>query len=310
MDRLFSTLEIRSTDDERREFEGVANTAALDDHGTVVEPSGARFSLPIPLLWMHDQQTPVGEITHAELRGGKWYVRGTIRKVTEPGAVKDATDRAWHNVKYQLVRGLSIGFKSLKEKGNRFLEWAWRELSLVTIPSNQEASIVSVRSAYLAASGDPAPLPGVSGPSSQSNPRHGKMTTQEQIQQHENSRAAKVARQVALMERAGAEGSTLGETEAEEYDTLTRDVESIDGHLARLNSLKVATEARAVPVVASTLPRRRCRGAVCPSCRFGRTRNPVSPSRATSWRWRSRRATRMRPRSTRSGHGATSPTRS
>ncbi len=163
MEQLFGTLEIRSSDDELREFTGIANTAALDSHGTVIEPSGARFALPIPLLWFHDQRTPVGEITHAELRNGAWHVKGTIRKVLEPGKVKDATDQAWHSLKYKLVRGLSIGFASLKEQGNRFIEWAWRELSLVTIPSNQEASIVSVRSAYLAASGDNSvKSPGVS----------------------------------------------------------------------------------------------------------------------------------------------------
>jgi HK97 family phage major capsid protein/HK97 family phage prohead protease len=246
MERLFATLELRSTDDELRQFEGIANSAALDDHGTIVEPNGARFSLPIPLLWFHDQQNPVGEITHAELRSGnQWFVRGTIRKVTEPGRVKDATDQAWHSVKYKLVRGLSIGFKSLKEKGNRFIEWAWRELSLVTIPSNQEASIVSVRSAYVAASGA---SPGVSGIPTTNPKRKQPMTIQEQITQHENSRAAKVARQSALMDAAGAAGETLGETEAEEYDTLTREVEATDGHLARLSSLQRANEAAATPV--------------------------------------------------------------
>jgi HK97 family phage major capsid protein/HK97 family phage prohead protease len=252
MDRLFGTLDLRSTDDERREFSGIANTAAEDSYGTVIVPAGARLTLPLPLLWQHDQKTPVGEITHAELRDGKWHVRGSIRKVTEPGIVKDATDAAWHNVKYKLVRGLSIGFNELKRTGNRIAEWMWRELSLVTIPSNSEATILTVRSAYLAASGGTHRSPGVSGNSNTSpNPRPN-MTTAEQITQHENSRAAKVARQVALMERSGAEGSTLGETEAEEYDTLTREVEAIDGHLARLNSLKAATETRAVAVVASS----------------------------------------------------------
>jgi HK97 family phage major capsid protein len=249
MERLLGTLELRAVDDERREFEGIANTAALDDHGTIIEPEGARFTLPLSLFWMHDEGTPVGQVTEARLVDGKWHVRGSITRVDEPGYFRDATERAWHGVKYKLVRGLSIGFLPLKTKGNRFLEWAWRELSLVTLPSNQEATIFAVR-ASLATSG--APSPGVPGtPNNPPTPRR-KMTIQEQITQHENSRAAKVARQSALMERAGAEGRTLEAPEAEEYDTLTGELESIDGHLARLSSLQRANAERAVPVNGAT----------------------------------------------------------
>jgi HK97 family phage major capsid protein len=247
MDRLYGTLEIRSVDEERREFEGVANTAALDDHGTVIEPDGARFALPLALLWMHDQGTPVGEITEARLVDGRWRVRGSIRRIEEAGYFKDATDRAWHGVKHRLVRGLSIGFKPLKQKGNRFTEWAWRELSLVTIPSNHEATIELVRSSF-AASGD---RPGVSGTSIPTTPRR-TMTIKEQIQSHANSRAAKVARQQALMEAAEAEGRTLAENEAEEFDTLADEVRSIDGHLTRLGDLQKANAEKAVPVAADT----------------------------------------------------------
>lgn len=250
--RLFGTLELRSVNDDLREFEGIASTASLDDHGTIIEPAGARFNLPLPLLWFHDQKTPVGEITHAENRNGQLFVRGTIRTVTEPGKVRDATDEAWHSLKYKLVRGLSVGFHLLKQKGNRIIEWALREISLVSIPSNQEASITSVRSAYLAASGDPK-HPGVSGQSTTTTtttttPRHGKMTIQEQITQFENTRAAKVARRDSLLEKSGAEGTTLDESESETFDTLDTEIRSIDAHLTRLNSARADIEKRAVAV--------------------------------------------------------------
>lgn len=246
--RIFGTLEVRAVDEGRREFEGVANTAALDDHGTVIVPDGARFSLPLPLLWMHDQETPVGEITSARLVGGQWVVSGRIERISEPGYYKDATDKAWQGLKSRLVRGLSIGFKPLKKKGNRFLEWAWRELSLVTIPSNQEATITLVRSAFDAAPGVTL-SPGVSGTQTHSppDPRR-KMTTQEQLTQHENSRAAKVAQQNNLMERAAAEGRTLDETETETFDTLDTEIRAIDGHLTRLSSLVRSNAAAATPV--------------------------------------------------------------
>lgn len=247
--RLFGTLELRAVNEDLREFEGIANTDALDDHGTVVEPSGARFTLPLPLLWFHDQKTPVGEVTSAELRGGKWYVKGTIRKVTEAGKVKDATDEAWHALKYKLVRGLSIGFTSLKEKGNRFIEWAWRELSLVSIPSNQEATILAVRSAF-GASADKVRSPGVSGTST-TNPRQ-RMTIQEQITQYENTRAAKVAARDAILTKANDEGRTLDEIESEQFDNLDTEIRSVDDHLVRLNSVKSDNEKRAVAVNATS----------------------------------------------------------
>lgn len=244
MERLFGTLELRATNDELREFEGIANTSSEDDHGTIVEPSGAKFKLPIPLLWQHDQRTPVGEIYEATLAGDAWYVKGRIAKVKEPGKVKDATDEAWHSIKYKLVRGLSIGFIALKEKGKKFIEWAWRELSLVTIPSNQDANIVSVRASYLAASGE------TQAPASRAlnNNLRPKMTILEQITQHENTRAAKVARKEALVALASERGETMNEAEAEEFDTLDTEVKSIDGHLHRLNTLKLDTEKRAVPI--------------------------------------------------------------
>ena len=249
MERAFATLELRATNDELREFEGIASTGDLDTHGTIFEPSGAQISLPIPLLWFHDQTTPVGEVTHAELRAGRWHVKGVIRLVTEDGLVKNLTDRAWHSVKYKLVRGLSIGALPLKREGNRFLQWALRELSLVTVPSNQAATILTVRSAYNAASGGTSNHPGVTG---SLTPRHGKMTIAEQITQYENTRAAKVAARDALIEKSGAEGVTLASDEQETFDNLDGEIRSIDEHLVRLARVK-ETAKPATPVAGHSL---------------------------------------------------------
>jgi HK97 family phage major capsid protein/HK97 family phage prohead protease len=248
MQRAFTTLELRAVDEEHREFEGIANSAALDDHGTIIDPAGARFSLPLAPLWMHDQSTPVGEITEARMVDGRWRVRGSIRRIEEDGYFKTATDRAWQGVKHRLVRGLSIGFKPLKQKGNRFTEWAWRELSLVTIPSNQEATIEMVRASF--AESGVQTSPGVSGTPSirNTNPRR-PMTILEQIRAHEESRAAKMAANEALMTRASDEGRTLDESEAEDYDTTQDEIEAIDNHLRRLNGLKRSNDAKATAVV-------------------------------------------------------------
>jgi phage terminase large subunit-like protein len=83
-------------------------------------------------------------------------------KSDEPGTLKDRLDEAWQSIKLGLVRGLSIGFTSKEHSyieetyGIHFLKWNWLELSAVTIPANQEASITSIKSIdrqVLAASG-------------------------------------------------------------------------------------------------------------------------------------------------------------
>ena len=79
----------------------------------------------------------------------------------EPGRLKDRLDEAWQSIKMGLVRAVSIGFiptkfNYMKDGGTEFAEWNWLELSAVTIPANQEATINVVRSIdgeLLAASG-------------------------------------------------------------------------------------------------------------------------------------------------------------
>lgn len=248
MQRAYGILEFRSIDDEERIIEGIASTDMLDDYGTVLEPSGARFSLPLPLLWQHDRDIPVGEVLSAEIVGNQIRVRAQIRKINEPGPVKDGVDRAWQNVKHRLVRGFSVGFIPLKQKANRFLEWGWRELSLVTIPANSEATIQFVRSS-IAASGEETQSPGVSGtqriPSS--IPKRN-MTTTEQIQSLEARRTAIQERQDALMSAATAEGRPLSDEENTEYEALDAEAGTVERDVARLNTRAAANRAAATPV--------------------------------------------------------------
>jgi HK97 family phage major capsid protein/HK97 family phage prohead protease len=251
MDRAFGVLQFRAIDDDARIIEGVASTDLLDDYDTVLVPKGAKFDLPLPLLWQHEKESPVGHVISADVTSSRIKIRAQLAKISEPGPLKDVVDRAWQAVKHGLVRGLSVGFLPVKggTKGNTFNEWMWKELSLVTLPANSQATISNIRS--LAASGERrTPSPGV--PGTQPNPRHGNMTIQEQITQHENTRAAKVAQRDALLEKSAAEGRTLDQSESETFDTLDEEVRSIDGHLVRLASAKKDAEKRAVPVDGTT----------------------------------------------------------
>lgn len=260
--RSFAVLEVRSVDEAKRTFIGVANSGRQDSHGTFIEPDGAVFTLPIPLFY-HDRGNhayiPFGDVIRTWVADGKRWVEAHIPRIPDDGtaggrSIRDRLDAHWAEVKNGLVRGLSIDFQSIDpprapRHGERVKKWAWRGLTVVPIPSNMDTSIMSVRSILAASGGVPVVPPGVSGTANHSpNPRNGKMTIQEQIQQHENSRAAKVAQRDALLEKASAEGRTLDEAEAETFDTLDTEVRSIDSHLTRLSSAAKDIEKRAVPV--------------------------------------------------------------
>lgn len=74
------------------------------------------------------------------------------------------------------------------------------------------------------------------------------MTTQEQIQNHEASRAAKVAQRQAVIDRCGQDGRTPDETERETLETLAQEVRSHDEYLAVLYEQQRANAAAATPV--------------------------------------------------------------
>lgn len=60
--RAWSTFEIKSVDEEQRIVTGIATTPATDRMGDIVESMGAEFKLPLPLLWQHDSDSPVGTV--------------------------------------------------------------------------------------------------------------------------------------------------------------------------------------------------------------------------------------------------------
>jgi HK97 family phage prohead protease len=188
MDKQFaySLLEIKAMDDAKRTFRGIATTPTLDRVGDIVEPKGASFKLPLPLLWQHLSDEPIGWVRAAKVTADGIEVECEVHTEGEPGALKDSLDRYWQMLRAKLVQGLSIGFKPLESarisdsNSYRYLKWLWLELSTVTIAANGDCTIDAIKSADLAirraASGagrvirlDPAPAatgnndPGASG---------------------------------------------------------------------------------------------------------------------------------------------------
>ncbi len=57
MKRAYSLFTVKSIDEEQRIIEGIATTPSTDRMGDIVEPEGAQFKLPIPLLWQHNSRS-------------------------------------------------------------------------------------------------------------------------------------------------------------------------------------------------------------------------------------------------------------
>lgn len=158
MNRAYSQFTVKAVDEDARTIEGIATTPKTDRVGDIVEPEGAAFTLPIPLLWQHDSRAPIGHVNTAKVSKDGISIKAQLVQISEPGTLKDRLDEAWQSIKSGLVRGLSIGFRPLKSENidddnesyfapQRFLEWDWLELSAVTIPANADASITSIKSA-------------------------------------------------------------------------------------------------------------------------------------------------------------------
>lgn len=281
-DRAYSILHVRDVNDDARVIEGIASTPATDRVGDIVEPMGAKFALPMPLLWQHDAWQPVGHVEFAKPTKNGIPFRATIANIAEPGKLRDRVEEAWQSVKAGLVRAVSIGFRSLEHEfmeggGIRFRTWEWLELSLVTIPANADATITTVRSIdaeLRAATGRGrksgvfalpgsitttddrlmrpvgTTLPGASG-SLKTNAKKGAKamprTVAEQITAFENTRAAKAARMADIMNEAGEQDVTLDTEQADEYDGLRDDLKEIDAHLGRLREQEALQAVTAKP---------------------------------------------------------------
>lgn len=257
VNRAYSLLHIKAVDQEKRIISGVATTPEPDRAGDIVEPLGVSFKNPLPLLLYHDAKKPVGWTKFRKPTKDGIEFEASLPTIEEQGTLRDRVEEAWQSIKSGLISGVSIGFRSIEEAFNketggfRFLQTEVVELSLVTVPANASATIHSIKSLDLAASG--LHTPGDTGTSTVVRLQKAapSMTIQEQITSFENTRAAKAARMNDLMTKAAEVGATLDEAQAEEYDTLDREVKSVDVHLTRMRDLEKQNLAAATRVTAT-----------------------------------------------------------
>lgn len=255
VERAYSILTVKAVKEDERVIEGIASTPTPDRMGDIVEPMGAKFSVPMPLLWQHDHSKPVGHVEFAKpnKNGIPFRARILAPEDGDPQVLKDRLDEAWGSVKRGLVRAVSIGFKSLEfsvmeDGGWRFLQWEWLELSLVTIPANAEATINTVKSIdrdLRAASGVRSGRKSArDGASSNSKTR--------------KSQVSKISEQISALEakeetlKKGLEKfdiDDMSEDDENRFDELSDELDDVQKKLKRLRRQEsIALAERAEPV--------------------------------------------------------------
>ncbi len=268
MNRAYAVLELKAVDADRRTFSGIATTPSTDRLGDIVDPKGAKFKLPIPLLWQHDGRQPIGWVTKARVSAKGIEIDGEIADVPEDGKLKERLAEAWQTIKAKLVRGLSIGFTPLKDGiepinpkepwgAMKFTAWEWLELSAVTIPANQDASIQSIKSIderlRQAAPGRTTKTQPARAGATQSKGNTMKTYTQEALAGLQDARATKAKRMEELREVKSAEGRKFNDDERSEFDTLDSEIEDLDDEI-RVTQRHVSNIKSAKPVEGGRAP--------------------------------------------------------
>ena len=151
--RAYSSLTIKSVDEEKRIVRGVATTPEVDRMGDIVDPLGVKFKNPLAFLWQHRHDQPIGKVVFDKpsKTGIEFEAQLLHPNAVESQSLKDLLQLAWDSIKTELVRAVSIGFRpieySFMENGGiRFSETEVYELSAVTIPANSGALITAVKS--------------------------------------------------------------------------------------------------------------------------------------------------------------------
>lgn len=245
MNRAYSVLHLKAVNDDLRIVEGVATTPKTDRMGDVIEPKGARFTLPIPLLWQHKADEPIGQVIAAEVTDAGIKITAKLASGIQ------RIDEAWAMIKSGLVRGLSIGFRPLnaqpmKGGGVHFSTWDWFELSAVTVPANAEASITNIKA--FATKGTSATGGTVSIPSQTG---HDTMRA-DRINELQAGRSERQMQLENITKAAEQDGRTMTADEQTQFDAIAAEIKSIDEDLTRLEQLETIAKSAAKPVTAKT----------------------------------------------------------
>lgn len=266
--RLDFDIQLRADEstDEERVFEGVASSKQVDTYATYFEPKGVRYTLPIPLLWSHDREKPIGHVESVTVSNSEVRFKARILKVDGPaGKLAERLDEAWASVKSGLIRSVSIGFRPQKytplEDGViRFDEWDWNELSLVTIPANSDAKITAVRAAQsldnareaacIESTNETITETKATKPN-QTKRETKKMTLQEKLAALKKTRQERADVLSGLMERSDND-TTLDGEDAKRFDEVSEELKILDADITRCERAIEVMKSKAEPAEVKT----------------------------------------------------------
>lgn len=150
MDRAY--IETKIAADDGGTIGGMAWKFGTPDRiGDVILPGAfAKAAFPLPVLFGHDFNDPVGTWEAGEEKGGGYHLTGKLL-VADVGRAREVQAL----VKSGAVRGLSLGFitrkaKSLPGGGREISQLELLECSLVTVPMHPNAKVTSAKSALQA----------------------------------------------------------------------------------------------------------------------------------------------------------------
>jgi HK97 family phage major capsid protein/HK97 family phage prohead protease len=270
MNRAYSFLETKAVNEDERTITGWATTPQVDRVGDVVEPLGVQYKNPLPLLWQHEHDKPIGLVEFGKPTAKGVPFTATLPRIEEEGKLKDRIEEAWQSIKAGLVRAVSIGFRSLDSEpikgtyGIRYKSTEVYELSAVTIPANASAVIQTVKSFDVglpAASGKKetpvvrlakpagASATAVKSPKPVPKPQEGPdMNYLDQIKSFKETRAQQVAAMESIQQKAMDEGRSKDAAEQEEFDTAADQIKAIDREIKDLEAMEALNVAKAQPV--------------------------------------------------------------
>ena len=251
-------VSVKAANDEQRYIEGIATTPTVDRSGDIVEPLGATFEREIPLYLEHNSSLRVGRVQLGKPTKDGIPFKAWMPKVIEDGPLRQRVDTAWQELKYGLLKHVSIGFRILdnayelikETRGIRFLKTEILELSLVPVPAQPDARISFFKSfSYsgddvshatetrlrLAASGRSASAPQSAGASASQLKGNGMKTMQEQVAELRDTLATKRARMKEIDEVVTKDGLT---------DEATAEISELRKEIGELSTMVAMKEGQ------------------------------------------------------------------
>lgn len=139
--RIYHT---KFSSDGKRVLRGVASTGSVDRQGDVLDPMGATYKLPLPLLAGHDHAQPIGWVREINATPQGLHV------VCEVVSGIPRADAIWAEIEKGLIQNFSVGFIPLQstpiKTGTLYSRFEVIELSCVVVPANADCRITATRS--------------------------------------------------------------------------------------------------------------------------------------------------------------------